>query len=524
MMQIRSAGFGVGLVVLGSFGCSGSSDGAATSVGGANANGGATGSAGASATSPRGGALGRGGASDQNATSFTGGAPSSGDATSTGGSPSLGGSSTSAGGKSTGTGGNTETGGSSAATGGRTQAGGTSNGTGGRTQAGGTSNGTGGTSPVGGSSAVYAENPGANCQVSAGAAKVNRKLPDPFLMHDGTRISTKAQWQCRRNEIKKDIERYEIGTKPDPSTVVASVSGSTLSVKVTTSAGSITLTSSVSGSGDCVVIGMNGASSLVSGCRQVPFMHDQVVKYEMSGTQTQSDPFYKVYPNQWGKIGNYTAWSWGISRLIDGLVQVKDQLKIDPTKIAVHGCSYAGKMALFGGAFDARVALTIAQESGGGGINSWRTSQDFTTRTGTNIEKIDNTSGSWFLSSMKSLDPYSLPHDHHELIAMIAPRAIIALGNADYDWLGDESGYKSVMAAAEVFKALGVTDRLGYDFTSGHSHCAAATSQVTNVNTFVNRFLKDQPNTNVVVAIKPTSSKFDLNFASAIDWTMPTLQ
>jgi hypothetical protein len=84
-------------------------------------------------------------------------------------------------------------------------------------------------------------------------------------------------------------------------------------------------------------------------------------------------------------------------------------------------------MALFGGAFDERVALTVAQESGGGGITSWRTSKDFTARTGTSIEKIDNTNYAWFLSSMKSLDPASLPHDHHELIAMIAPRAIIRI-------------------------------------------------------------------------------------------------
>ena len=57
-----------------------------------------------------------------------------------------------------------------------------------------------------------------------------------------------------------------------------------------------------------------------------------------------------------------------------------------------------------------------------------------------------------------SFDPYKLPHDHHELIAMIAPRATIILGNDDYDWLGDESGYKSTIAAMEVFKALGVAD------------------------------------------------------------------
>ena len=66
---------------------------------------------------------------------------------------------------------------------------------------------------------------------------------------------------------------------------------------------------------------------------------------------------------------------------------------------------------------------TVAEESGGGGITSWRASQDFTTRTGTSVEKIDNTNFARFMSSMRSLDPYKLPHDHHDLIAMVIPRA-----------------------------------------------------------------------------------------------------
>ena len=358
----------------------------------------------------------------------------------------------------------------------------------------------------------------------AAELKKNNKLPDPFAMHAGTRISTKAEWACRRNEIKKDIEKYEIGPKPEPPKVEATYSGNKLEVKVTTAAGSITLSSTVASAGaSCVAIGMNGNSGLISGCVQVPFMHDQVVKYGSDASQFQSDPFYKVYPELWGKIGNYSAWSWGISRIIDGLVQVKDQLKIDPTKIGVHGCSYAGKMALFAGAFDERVALTIAQESGGGGITSWRTSQDFTTRTGTNVEKIDNTSGAWFMPSMKKLDPYSLPHDHHELIAMIAPRAVVALGNQDFEWLGDESGWKSINVAKEVWKAFGVPDRIGFDFTSNHGHCQAPASQVASTKAFVDKFLKGQTAT-TEIAIKPQEGNFDLDFAKVIDWTTPTLQ
>src|SRR5690606_27848694 len=111
----------------------------------------------------------------------------------------------------------------------------------------------------------YPENTGAFCEVSAGAYGTdNPNLPNPFAMNDGTIISSRAEWACRRNEIKKDLEEYEIGVKPEPPDVAASFTGGTLRVEVTTAAGSITLTSNVTGSGSCVVIGMNGNSNLVN--------------------------------------------------------------------------------------------------------------------------------------------------------------------------------------------------------------------------------------------------------------------
>ena len=212
-----------------------------------------------------------------------------------------------------------------------------------------------------------------------------------------------------------------------------------------------------------------------------------------------------------------------MSRLIDGLALIAKDHNLDMSKIAVTGCSYAGKMALFAGAFDERVTLTIAQESGGGGINSWRTSADFASR-GTNIEKIDNTNYSWFMQSLQRQDPYKLPHDHHELIAMIAPRAVIALGNPGYEWLGDESGYKSMMAATEVWKAMGIEDRIGFDFTGGHEHCQAASSQTQSVTAFVDKFLRDK-NANTDIHVKPTNGKgFKIdNYGDWINWETPNL-
>ncbi len=85
----------------------------------------------------------------------------------------------------------------------------------------------------------------------------------------------------------------------------------------------------------------------------------------MTGAKDLNAPFYKMYNNQTA-TGDYAAWSWWVSRLIDGLQIIAKSQNLDMGRIAVTGCSYAGKMALFSGALDERITLTIAQESGGG--------------------------------------------------------------------------------------------------------------------------------------------------------------
>ena len=350
------------------------------------------------------------------------------------------------------------------------------------------------------------ENRGNDLGATAGELKSNKKLPNPFEFHDGSKVTKYGDWSKRRNEIKADIEKYEIGDKPIPSDVSATYSGGTLTVTVKEGGKTMTITSKFSipsGNGPHpIIIGMNSgtgslSSSIFSGFVQVPFSHDQVAKYSMNGQKDTNVGFYKFYGNK-NQNGDYSAWSWGVSRLIDGLAQIADEYHLDMSKIAVTGCSYAGKMALFAGAFDERVTLTIAQESGGGGINSWRTSADFASR-GTNIEKIDNTNYSWFMQSLKSQDPYKLPHDHHELIAMIAPRAVIAL-------------------------AMGIGDRIGFDFTGGHEHCQAASSQTKSVTAFVDKFLRNK-DANTDIHVKPTNGKgFKIdNYGDWIDWETPNL-
>jgi hypothetical protein len=323
------------------------------------------------------------------------------------------------------------------------------------------------------------------------------KLPNPFEWSDGSgKIKSLEEWKCRRAEIKAEIEKYEIGTKPETAKVEATYNGGVLKVVISDNGQSATLSSNLkvpSGSGPFpIIIGMNSPtgsldSSLFSDFIQVPFLHDQVAKYSMNGQKDTSATFYKMYPDLKNN-GDYSAWAWGVSRLIDGLEQVIDKINGDLSKIVVTGCSYAGKMALFSGAFDERIALTIAQESGGGGINSWRVADTIG-----NVEKIANTNYSWFMQYLKNNfngKANMLPYDHHELIGMIAPRAFLAFGNPDYEWLGDPAGYVSVMAAHEIWKAMGVGDRFGFDFAAGHMHCSAAKSQSDAVKAYVDKFIR----------------------------------
>ena len=334
-------------------------------------------------------------------------------------------------------------------------------------------------------------------------------LPDPFAWSNGSgRVETFAEWACRRNEIKAEIEKYEIGPKPErPENITATLVNNILTVIITENGQTLTLTSTVTipaGDGPFpVVIGMNSGTgsipaALFNNVIKVPFMHNQVVTYSQTSNRNLNDPYYKLYP-ELTYVGNYSAWAWGVSRLIDGIEIVQSQLKAKLENIAVTGCSYAGKMALFSGAYDERIALTIAQESGGGGVNAWRVSETIG-----NVEKIDNTNYSWFMASMKTNfqgKVGTLPHDHHELMAMIVPRALLVLGNPPYVWLGDESGYVSCRAAEQVYKTFEIEDRFGFSFRSGHDHCALPAESYSEVQAFIDKFLFNDVTANTKIRV-----------------------
>jgi hypothetical protein len=347
-------------------------------------------------------------------------------------------------------------------------------------------------------------------------------LTDPFAWSDGKKRSTKFKdWSHRRAEIKAEIEHYEIGKKPDrPDTITASYSGDTLKVHVTGNGKTLTLTSKItlpSGKGPFpAVIGIGrGSGSLPAeifasrGIVQIPFNFTQVMAHSQ---KRGNEPINKLYP-ELISMGAYSAWSWGVSRLIDGLELVQKELPIDLKHLAITGCSFAGKMALFAAAFDERIALTIAQESGGGGAAAWRVSQSLPVK----VETLGATSHVWFQESMFQFSNAvpKLPYDHHELMAMVAPRALLVLGNPDFEWLADESGYVSCRAAHEVWKTFGISDRFGFSIVAGHGHCQLPKSQYPEVEAFVEKFLLGNTSANTNITISPYPQ---VDYSRWFDW------
>ena len=349
-------------------------------------------------------------------------------------------------------------------------------------------------------------------------------LPDPFAWADGSGRSTDFKdWKRHRFEIAHQLQHYELGMKPvtPRDSIEAILNNDTLRVIVHENGEVLLLTAPIKypeGNGPFpAIIGIGRSTGALPEqlfdkrkIAQITFDFTQV----MSHTQKRgNEPINRLYPEQ-TEMGSYCAWSWGISRLIDGLEKVEKKSRIDLSHLAISGCSFAGKMALFAGAFDERIALTIAQEPGGGGVNAWRVSETLE-----NVETLGRTNYAWFLESMRQFagkNVNRLPIDHHELAALIAPRALLVLGNTDYEWLAEESNYVSCQAARMVWKAFGIEDRMGFSIQGGHMHCMLPESQYPEVEAFIDKFLLGK--TDVDTFVSKADMFEDVDYLKWMPW------
>jgi len=374
---------------------------------------------------------------------------------------------------------------------------------------------------------VSVEDEGADCAVALpGSVTANAKLPDPFKRLNGTRLTAKSDWRCRREEIKKLAESTVYGTKPPrPASVTGTVSRTSITVNVSDSGRSSTFTATVtlpSGTGPfpaVVVYGGIGAdTATILGTGAAVINYDQyAVGKEGTPRNNKQGAFYSIY-GATSSTGLLMAWAWGVSRMIDVIAQSGGSiLRADAT--GVTGCSRFGKGAIVAGAFDQRIALTMPIESGTAGVPILR---------GVNGEGAQTLSSAygeqpWFGDAFTSFtgNPNNLPVDTHETVALVAPRGLFIMDNPFIVNLGPKSGSVAALGGAEVYRALGAGDNITYwsDIQDGN-HCNLRPEWKVPLQQTIRKFLLRTSNDPGAMRI---SSRAQGNLADWRDWTTPTL-
>ncbi|KAJ7896271.1 hypothetical protein B0H14DRAFT_3081077 [Mycena olivaceomarginata] len=354
----------------------------------------------------------------------------------------------------------------------------------------------------------------------------NTALPDPFTFANGAKVVTTADWACRSAEISTLLQQDELGVMPGtPQSVTASFSGTTLTITVTDGGKSIsfapTITYPSTGTAPFpAIIGIGGISiPAPAGVAIINFNNNDLGLQNDASSRGQGK-FFQLYTSNAGAM---LAWAWGVRRIMDA-IEKTPAARIDPKRVGVSGCSRNGKGALVAGAFEPRIVLTIPQESGSGGTDSWRIS-DSILKNGTSTQTASEIIGEnvWFGTSFNQFAQSSvnkLPVDHHLLMGMVAPRALFVIDNVGYDWLGPFASYGALVSARTIWTALGAPSAMGYSQAANHVHCSFPSSQQTQLNAFVNKYLLGQ-STNTNITETAGNYQFAIPNSQWAPWTPP---
>lgn len=322
------------------------------------------------------------------------------------------------------------------------------------------------------------------------------KLPDPFLMEDGTRISDPTQWEARRKEMYKHVVELQYGTQPpapeflEVELIQAGNAGECLhNYRITTGKRSHPISFYMKvfvpdGEGPFPTV-VDGdfcwTYSLAKEWRSA-FRDEGIMLVMFNRTELANDiqhegrrrgPLYDLYPEYtFGALG---AWAWGYSRCVDALEKLG---MADMNNITFTGHSRGGKTAALAGVLDERASIVNPNETNAGSCSCYRIHMSAIREDG--VEKRSETLADlyknfdfWLGEGMGAYTQreQDLPFDCHMLKAMIAPRTLFISEAASDIWTCPVGTWMTTMAASEVYKFLGVPENLLWYFRDGfHAH------------------------------------------------------
>jgi dienelactone hydrolase len=124
---------------------------------------------------------------------------------------------------------------------------------------------------------------------------------------------------------------------------------------------------------------------------------------------------------------------------------------VDAHHIAALGHSRNGKTALLAAAFDERIAIAFPHQAGCGGSAPSRG------KTGESVKAINDHFPHWFNAQFKQFNdaPERLPFDQNCLVALCAPRPVLFSAGEDDQWANPVGQFQVLQAADGVYRFLG---------------------------------------------------------------------
>lgn len=339
-------------------------------------------------------------------------------------------------------------------------------------------------------------------------------FPDPLVMLDGRRVTSREQWiKERRPELKALFQHYMYGSiPPKPAHMQANLVGEYRDFL--SGAATLKLLTLETGSAnapriDLMLIQPNDrrgpapiflamdfcGNQALTDDRRVPLAHgwmrdsckgcaNHSATDASRGTQATNWPLAEIIRRGYGLATFYSGdidsdrasvsdgiYEWlaqgdpsknnptnrgSLSAWAWGFHRCVDYLvsnpAVDPHRIAALGHSRNGKAALLAAAFDERIALVFPHQAGCGGSAPSRG------KSGESVKAINDEFPHWFNARFKEFNdsPERLPFDQHCLVALCAPRPVL-FSNAEGDaWSNPSGQFEVLQAAAPVYRLLGV--------------------------------------------------------------------
>ena len=289
-------------------------------------------------------------------------------------------------------------------------------------------------------------------------------LPDPLKTERGP-VHNNAEWQVRRQELRRQIEHWMFGKfPPKPDNLRAVVTATRREGRVTFRQVRLEFGPDRRATLRLELVIPDGAGRrpvfLTNHAGNRPWIYTAVRRGYIAciyhatdpryGNGDDSDAWIEVYPQY--DFSVLARWAWAASRAVDYLMTLPE---VDPARIGLTGHSRNGKQALLAAAFDDRIGAVIPSSGNSGECDPWR----FTTEPFGNesIELLAGVQSHWFHPRLRFFSgrEEKLPVDQNSLLALVAPRGLMlyagyaeSAGNP----VGFEQAYRD---ALRVYRFLG---------------------------------------------------------------------